>query len=1198
MLFNRSYILYPISLSICIVLYSCASKKETLFRLLSPARSGIHFSNIISENDSINILDYEYVYNGSGVGIGDFNKDGLPDIYFAGNMVSNRLYLNRGSMRFEDITEQANVNGQGKWCTGVAVTDINADGWPDIYVCTSRSTDPLLRKNMLYINKGIDKNGFLVFNEEAERYGLADTSYSTQAAFFDYDNDGDLDMYLLIANKIPKGDYPNKYRPKNRKEAPFNTDKLFRNDGIRDDGVPHFTDVGLEAGINIEGYGLGVNIVDINNDGWKDILVSNDYITSDLLWINNKNGTFTDKAAEYFKHTSYSAMGNDVADINNDGLPDIIELDMNPEDNFRKKTMLSPNNYQNNQYFDYYNYQYQYGRNTLQLNRGNRLLQKDTIGDPVFSEIGFFSGVAETDWSWAPLVTDFDNDGWRDIIITNGFRKDISDHDFIAYRDHSSSLVSKQQLLDQIPEVKIPNYAFRNNGNLKFSNTSVEWGLGIPSYSNGAVYADLDNDGDLDCVINNINDSAFLFQNTLNDDARKQTYHYLQLKFKGVYPNPDGMGAIAYLYYDTNKVQVYENTPYRGYLSTVNTVAHFGLGDHKTVDSVVVIWANGYEHTLTDVKADQLLILLQKNAGKKNNFNRALLTEHTLFKDVTDSLAMNVIHHENDFLDFNIQKLLPHKLSQYGPALAAADLNGDGLDDVIMGGAFGYSANLLLQQPDGVFLKKELIRGATQQTKVQEDMGILLFDAENDNDNDIYISSGSYEFAQGSENCRDQLWINDGKGNFTIDSMALPKNFTSKSCVRAADFNNDGRLDVFVGGRVSPGEYPKPVSSYIYRNDSKNGQVLFTDVTGSVGKDLIDIGLVTDAVWTDFDNDGWIDLLITGEWMPVIFLKNEKGTFKNITASTGIAQQKGWWNSITSGDFDNDGDTDYVLGNLGLNSFYRANEKEPVRAYGKDFDHNGNYDALFSLYLPDYNASAVRKAFPAQTRDDLMRQMIEIRAKFKTYETFAKAAFSKLLSPEQLAEAVILEANTFASCYLHNKGNNSFELMPLPVQAQLSYINGMVAEDFDNDGNLDIILNGNDYGTEVSVGRYDAMHGLFLKGNGSGGFNALTILESGVFLPGNGKSLIKLKTRFGQCLLVAAQNKGPLKALLCKSKLRLISVEPDDRYAIIKLKNGKLRKQELNYGASFLSQSSRFLTVNDRVAEITVFNSKGEGRKE
>lgn len=1198
MLLNRSYILYYIYTCICVVFCSCSSKEQQLFRLLPPAQSGIHFSNIIVENDSINILDYEYVYNGSGVGIGDFNKDGLPDIYFAGNMSGNSLYLNRGSMRFDDITEQAAVAAQGRWCTGVAVTDINADGWPDIYVCVSGSTDPLLRKNILYVNKGIDKNGVPLFNEEAEKYGLADTSYSTQAAFFDYDNDGDLDMYLLIANKMPKGGYPNKYRPESTKETPFNTDRLFRNDGIGNGGFPHFTDVSSEAGISIEGYGLGINIADINNDGWKDILVSNDYISADLLWINNKNGTFTDKSEQYFMHTSYSAMGNDVADINNDGLPDIIELDMNPEDNFRKKTMFSPNNYQVNPYFDHYNHQHQYGRNTLQLNRGNRVLLNDSMGDPIFSEIGLFSGLAETDWSWAPLVADFDNDGWRDIIITNGFRRDISDRDFIAYRDNFSSIVSKQQLLDQIPEVKIPNYAFRNNGDLKFTNTSAEWGLDKPSFSSGAVYADLDNDGDLDCIINNTNDSAFLFQNTLNDDAGRQACHYLQLKFQGTYPNPGAIGAMAYLFYDTNKVQVYENTPFRGYLSTVSTVAHFGLGNHAATDSLLVIWANGQKQVLKNVKADQLVILKQADANGMNNFNRSILAEHTLFKDITDSAGIDIIHQENDFFDFNIQKLLPHKLSEYGPAMAGGDLNGDELDDMVMGGAFGNSANLLLQQADGRFLKKELITGATPQTKLQEDMGILLFDADMDNDNDLYLSSGSYEFSPGSENCRDQLWINDGKGNFTIDPTALPRNYTSKSCVRAADFNNDGRLDVFVGGRVLPGQYPRPVSSYLYRNDSENGKALFTDVTALVGKDLIDIGLITDALFTDFDNDGWVDLVITGEWMPVIFLKNERGIFKNITASTGISKQKGWWNSILPGDFDNDGDIDYILSNLGLNSFYRANEKEPVRVYGKDFDHNGSYDALISLYLPDYNASAVRRAFPAQTRDDLVRQMTGVRTRFKTYEAFGRADFSKMLSSEELKNAVILEANTFASCYLHNKGNGSFELMPLPAEAQLSYINGMVADDFDSDGNIDIVLNGNDYGTEMSAGRYDAMHGLFLKGNGKGGFNALTIRESGVFLPGNGKSLVKLKARSGQYLLAAAQNRGPLKMLLHKAASRQISARPDDRYAIIKLKNGKLRREELNYGASFLSQSSRFLTINNMVAEITIFNAGGESRKE
>lgn len=1174
------------------ILFSACKNDKHLFQQIDSGHSNIHFNNQITESDSVNVLDLSNVYNGGGVGIADFNKDGLQDIYFTGNTVSNKLYLNKGDFQFEDITAEAGVDGNGKWSRGVAVDDINNDGWPDIYVCATIRKNPEQRKNLLYINQGADSKGIPHFKEMAKEYGFNDTMHSTMAAFFDYDNDGDLDMYLVV-NEIVDANTPN-YFHKLKTDGSFpSSGHLYRNDWSESLRHPVYTDVTKQAGVGTEGYGHGVNIADINGDGWKDIYVTNDYLPNDLLWINNHDGTFSEHLSDYFKHTSSNAMGIDINDVNNDGLEDVIVLDMNPEDNYRKKMMLNANSYQTYINSNLFNYNYQYVRNTLQLNQGRRVNQNDSVGDPIFSDVAFYAGVAETDWSWAPLVVDFDNDGYRDIIVTNGFPKDVTEHDFVAFRNKAFNLVSKKELLKQIPEVKRHNYAYRNNGSVHFSDVSEAWGLSVPTFSNGAAYADLDNDGALDMVINNINDEAMVYRNT-SRDADKENNHYLHIQFTGDSLNKDGLGAIVEIHYDSGKVQVYDNTPYRGYLSTVESGAHFGLGKNKTIDSVIVKWPGGKMQVLSTVQADQKLTVKFADAKVPYSWNHPLLATNAIFKDITDSAKVNFIQQERDFIDFNIQKLLPHKFSEYGPALAVGDIDNNGFDDIIVGSSFYYSEKLFFQQADGKFIQKDLLTLKDTSEKRFEDEGILLFDADGDGDLDLYIASGGYEGQHQTPVYRDRLYVNDGKGNFFIDTAALPMNLTSKFCVRAADFDHDGDLDLFISGRVDPGNYPKPVSSFIYRNDSKNGAIRFTDVTATVAKDLLNIGMVCDAIWTDFDNDGWQDLVLAGEWMPITFLKNDKGTFKNVTDASGVDKQKGWWNSIAAGDFDNDGDIDYIVGNLGLNSFYRTSEQYPVRVYAKDFDNNGIYDMIPSLYLPDIDGK--KKEFPAFTRDDLLKQVNAMRKKYPTYKSYAISGMDQVLTEQERKDVLLLDANNFQTSFLRNDGHGKFTITALPYQAQLSVINGMVVDDFDGDGNLDIVMNGNDYGTEVSVGRYDALNGLLLKGDGKGNFAPQSILQSGIFIPGNGKGLVKLRSASGRCLLAAGQNRGPVKIFELKKNITTLPMQPTDISAFIKLKSGQTRKLELYFGSSFLSESGRFLNTDESMSSVEITNSKGNKR--
>jgi hypothetical protein len=1172
---------------------SC-NRNRVLFEKIDSKHSHITFNNRIIENDSINQLDVENIYNGGGVGIGDFNRDGLPDVFLTGNLVPCRLYMNQGDFVFQDVTETARVSGEGKWCRGVAVTDVNGDGWQDLYVSATLRKEPEKRKNLLYIHQGLNKQGMPVFRELAAEYGLDDDSHTTQAVFFDYDNDGDLDVYLVV-NEINDRISPYLFHPVMKDGSNPSTGKLFRNDWNPSLNHPVYTDVSEPAGIQTEGYGHAASIFDINGDGWKDIFVSNDFLTNDLLWVNNHDGTFTDRINDYFKHTSANSMGNDVGDINNDGWLDLVTLDMNPEDNYRKKMMLGPNSYQMYQNTERYGYSYQYVRNTLQLNQGPRIGPNDSIGLPVFSEIGYYAGITATDWSWTPMLTDFDNDGYSDLIISNGFPRDITDHDFAMFRNKAYLTATKNQILMQIPEVKLHNYAFRNNADLTFSDVSQAWGMNIPTFSNGSAYVDLDRDGDLDLVMNNINDEASLYRNNIREQ-NPESSHYLQVQLKGEDQNKSGVGAWIEIHYDQGKKQVRENSPFRGYLSTVESVAHFGVGHTTELDSVLIRWQNGKTQVLHHVPVDHLMQVDIADAVMDNPLPRPVQADNTLFTEVTRAVGINYRQEENDFVDFNIQKLLPHKFSEYGPAMAAGDIDGNGLDDLVSGGSAFHSAMLFYQQPDGRFLQKALLPDAKASSKPWDDTGILLFDADGDSDLDLYIASGGYENEPNTSVYQDHFYENNGKGGFVENVEALPQNYGSKFCVRSADFDKDGDLDLFIAGRIDPWHYPRPVSCYIFRNDSKPGEARFTDITSEHAKDLLNTGLVCDALFTDFNNDGWTDLLLAGEWMPVTLLKNEKGTFKNVTSMSGISNLVGWWNSIAPGDFDNDGDMDYVVGNLGKNTFYQATGIHPVSIYAGDFDNNGSYDAFPSVYLPASQEDTTKKEFPVHMRDDAVKQMISMRSRFQNYRSFATSTIDQLFTKEQLERGLKLSANYLTSSFCRNEGNGRFTLIPLPAAAQISVLNGMAVEDYDGDGNLDVIISGNDWGTEVSVGRYDALNGLLLKGDGKGGFQDLSIIQSGIYIPGNGKGMVSLKGKDGRYLLAAGQNRGPLKIFILNKKVDFVPLLPDDVSAQITLSNGNKRKLEFYYGSSFLSQSARYILAGKNITSIIISSGSGKVR--
>lgn len=1140
----------------CTILFSillfgisgCEKKSPTLFELVSEKKSGITFKNVITESDSLNILTYEYIYNGGGVAIADFDNDGLEDIYFTGNMVNNALYRNKGEMKFEDITSSAGVSAEGLWCSGVNIVDINLDGKKDIYVTVTKNPDSEKRKNLLYINETVGDK--ISFSEKASEYGVADTSFSMNSIFFDYDNDGDLDL-LVINNKLLERNDVSTYKRELHAKESGRVDKLFRNDFDNKKGHAFFTDVSEQAGIVYEGFSLGVNICDINNDGWKDIYITNDFISNDLLYINNQDGTFSNKLSEYIKHTSFSAMGNDISDINNDGKPDIIALDMLPESNYRKKTMVAPNNYTNYINNLTFGYTHQHVRNTLQINMGVDPYKKH----PVFSEIAMLSGIEATDWSWAPLIADFDLDGYRDIIITNGFPKDITDRDFMEYKANDGFYVENSTLLTAIPEVKLTNYAYRNKGNLQFENVTGNWGIRLPSFSNGGAYADLDNDGDLDYIVNNINDFAHLYENKVD----KNNKNYIKLEIKGDKSNPDGIGTIIN-YESKNIKSSYEHSPSRGYLSTVTSKVLIGLGSDSTVN-LKILWPDGTASEIKNAKANQTLIV---NKNELQQTEMKLNTDHnegqTIFRKLSDITSDST--KEIDFNDYNIDPLLIKKLSNKGQGIAVADVNKDGDDDFYIAGSRGYAGKIFLSvngkyRPDVI-----------QKNVEKEENAPVFIDIDNDGDLDLYIGCGSIEYPENDDALQDVLLINNN-GNFTDQSSYLPQSNTITSSVKICDYDEDGDHDLFIGAGHKLNQYPKSEDSYILNNESISGNVKLTrELNPFKGLNM----LVSDALWTDVDGDDDFDLMVTGELMGIYIFENKNGIF-TFLKDHNLLKQTGFWNSINGADLDGDGDTDYILGNIGLNNIIRTNEKRPLRIYSKDFDGNNSYDFIPTTYFLDSKSKLSETTL--HVKGDLTKELNYFRKRYLYHKDLGNAPIDSIINKEMRNNASITEIINCNSIILKNNGNKNFEIINLPLKVQFSPVYGIYPEDFDGDGKIDLLYQGNNYGIELGMGRMDAGYGGLLKNNGDFKFTLVDFDQSGFVADGEFRSISKIYTK-NKFSLISTQINGPISFFSLKNPEKIYIVPNTVKKLKYYDKNNKLIFMSENYQTSgYLSQYSQ-----------------------
>lgn len=1104
---------YCIFIILPVLFASCKQAGNKMFTEIPASQSSVHFKNEIKENEDYNILTYEYLYNGGGVAVGDVNNDGLPDLMFTGNMTPNKLYLNKGNFKFEDITDKAGMAGRDKWKTGVVMADVNGDGLLDIYVCYSGPGTDAARANELYINNGL-KNGIPTFTESAKKYGLdAPGTYTTTVAFFDMDNDGDLDMFMVNHGDMFYNPYFNTDKLRATRNPRYGN-RLYRNDN------GHFTDISSEAHIDGSGlnFGLGVAISDINNDGWPDIYVTNDYNERDFLYLNNKNGSFTEVLSKAAGHLSEFAMGCDIADYNNDGKTDVLVMDMLPEDNHRQKLLRGADTYDKYMMMADHGFGHQQMRNTLQLNNG-----ADSNGIPIFSEIGQLAGVSNTDWSWTPLFADIDNDGWKDIFITNGILKDMTNLDFVKYTSGYSENYVKEtghkgdmwQLVKDMPSTKLNNYLFKNNHGLGFSNVTEDWGLTKAAISNGAVYADLNNDGNLDLIINNLNSEATIYRN--NAGTLNKAAHYLQVKLKGNNKNTAGIGAKVYIK-TAGTTQFQEQYVNRGFQSSVDPVLHVGLGKDSIIQSLKVVWPGGKTSLLTNVKADKLLVI-------DENTSTAIAPEkivaaQAMFTDITATSGINFVHHQSPFIDFKVAPLLPFQLSKIGPCITKGDVNKDGLEDIFIGASAGGESQLYLQTKEHKF-----ILSASQPWNEDKDItnaDALFFDADGDGDLDLYIVSGGDDYPLNNKNYQDRLFENDGNGHFKKVLNALPAETISGSCVRSADIDRDGLPDLFIGGRFIPGTYPAAAESFILKNKSKPGHILFEKDLLQTDSVLARPGMVTDAVWVDVNKDGWKDLIVIGQFMPISIFENNKGILSNQTKAYGLAATSGWWNRILAADFDADGDTDFIVGNLGTNTAFRASENEPLTITYKDFDNDGVIDPILCNYVQ-------HQSFPTATRDELFDQMPSLQKKFSRYQLYADAQLKDIFTPEQLANSTVACINNLHSVYLSNEGNRKFNIHPLPEYAQMSMINGLVTTNTKNELN-DVILAGNFYPFRVQQGPLDAGIGLVLSNNGKGEFTPKPYAETGLHIEGDVRNMISVQAG-KNTLLIAVKNNGAVQVI-------------------------------------------------------------------
>jgi hypothetical protein len=1071
-----SQLLFLILLSFTVV--SCF-KSTPRFDLLSADQTGVDFNNVVADEDSFNILHYEYMYNGGGVGVGDLNNDSLPDLIFTANRVSSKIYLNQGDFKFLDITSNFEGLTNNQWLSGVSVVDVNADGWNDVYLTSTMSKDSLLRKNQLWINQGLT-DGQVWFKEMGDQYGIADTGYSMHAAFFDYDLDGDLDLYVL--NNVISREVPTNYREKVSNGTADNNDQLYQNLGNNT-----FKNVTKEAGIMYEGYGLGIAVGDVNKDGYPDLYISNDYIANDILYINQRNGKFLNQSKQYFSYHSKFSMGNDMADLNNDGNLDILTMDMMPEQYFRKKQTINGNSYFIYVNNEKYGYEQQYVRNMVQIHGGFL----DTTMLP-FNEVGQMAGVYQTEWSWSPLLADFDNDGDKDLFITNGFPKDLTDKDFTNYKAQVyGSLASDEHMLARIPIVKVPNYAYENTNGLQFVNRTKDWGLSIPSFSNGASFVDLDLDGDLDYVVNNINDPAFVYRNNTIEKF-KENSSYLRINLQGETPNVAAIGAKVELWAKGN-YQYAEKFLSRGYISSVDPIMHFGLGNIEEIDSLRITWPSSKKVTdLKSIKVNQVIILKESDAVAPVVRPRVNKLQKT-FTKVEDFIDFT--HTENDYIDFfQGQNIIPHKFSQIGPRMAKGDLNGDGQEDLLIGASSGQPTTAFVKEGSRFLLRE--IEGLTGDKSIQE-ADLQIFDVDGDGDQDVIAAAGGY-MAEDEKQYRHVLYRNE-KGNFVKEELPLPP--FSASVVRTFDFDKDGDLDVFIGCRVKKWNFPLSNNSYLLINNK--GKFTLDE------KFSFDLGMVTDAIWSDYDGDGWHDLIITREWNSVMILKNEKSNSLNPISDPAMERKHGLWSCVIAGDFDQDGDDDYLLGNLGLNHRFTISEKYPMRVYSIDLDKNGYIDPVSTSYWKDEKGDM--QEYPINYLDELAAQSPFFRKSFTSYTKFSFSTANQIINTDTISAKNTFYVNTTTSYVLWND-KGKFTWQELPVEAQVAPVKKLLVHDFNGDTFNDVLIAGNDHTYDVSTGNYDSNKGLILLGTGSKEFTTMPPTQSGLLLNGQVESLIHLKS--------------------------------------------------------------------------------------